>query len=293
MFDSIQVEFKNTKTWPSPFADTKVVPFEQNYLEVLKKVVQDVKTEYFWFFANFINMKTIDVDFIPPSGDIEMHVWYNTHPKGGTNKEGNVFLIPTEKFKDQCNNIKLLKDFSSIQYYAHNNLFQNIITKTAFDLSDPYEAFMKQEPHFYVWLKNKTCEADWPNFYPSFWEGIHLYSWGATHDIILAPIEHKGSNIHFYDYEYETRPMDVVKVKSNSKLGFVDAATTSKTEYFFALLPDTEIKDKKILEYQPNRLAKPCHYIFDDAVYLCNKKLVLDPKNPGLDLKLGVKINGV
>ena len=126
MFDSIQVEFKNTKTWPSPFADTKVVPFEQNYLEVLKKVVQDVKTEYFWFFANFINMKTIDVDFIPPSGDIEMHVWYNTHPKGGTNKEGNVFLIPTEKFKDQCNNIKLLKDFSSIQYYAHNNLFQNM-----------------------------------------------------------------------------------------------------------------------------------------------------------------------
>jgi len=58
-------------------------------------------------------------------------------------------------------------------------------------------------------------------------------------------------------------------------------------------LPDTEIKDKKILEYQPNRLAKPCHYIFNDAVYLCNKKLVLDPKNPGLDLKLGVKINGV
>jgi hypothetical protein len=53
------------------------------------------------------------------------------------------------------------------------------------------------------------------------------------------------------------------------------------------------VKDKNIFNYQPNRLAKPCHYILGDELYLCNKKLVLDPKNPGLDLKFGVKINGV
>ena len=87
--------------------------------------------------------------------------------------------------------------------------------------------------------------------------------------------------------------MDVVKVKSKSKLAFVDAASNSKTEYFFALLPGKKIENKKILDYQPNRLARPCHYIFDNDLYLCNKKLVLDPKNPGLDLKLGVKVNGV
>ena len=293
MFDSVQVKFQHTKTWPSPFANTKVLPFKGNYLEVLRKAVKNIKTEYFWFFANFINMKTVDIDFIPSPEDKKMHVWFNTHPKGGTNREGNVFLIPTKEFVEQCDKIKFLKDFNSIEYYTHGNLFQNIITKTEFDLSDPYEAFDRQEPHFYVWLKNKTCEADWPNFYPSFWEGIHLYSWGSTHDIILAPIRHQGSNIHFYDYEYKIMPMDVVKVKSKSKLAFVDAASNSKTEYFFALLPGKKIENKKILDYQPNRLARPCHYIFDNDLYLCNKKLVLDPKNPGLDLKLGVKVNGV
>ena len=52
-FDSIQVKFKNTNFWESPRANTRVVPFIDSYFEILKKVVNDVTTEYFWFFIVF------------------------------------------------------------------------------------------------------------------------------------------------------------------------------------------------------------------------------------------------
>ena len=62
MFDSVQVRFKQTLHRPSPFADTRVVPFVESYLKVLRSVIDDIKTEYFWFFANFMDLKTIDLD---------------------------------------------------------------------------------------------------------------------------------------------------------------------------------------------------------------------------------------
>ena len=52
-FDSVQVRLKNTKTWPSPFENTRIVPFVDSYLTVLKSIIDDIETEYFWFFANF------------------------------------------------------------------------------------------------------------------------------------------------------------------------------------------------------------------------------------------------
>ena len=64
-FDSIQVRFKNTKNNPSPFANTRIVPFTGSYLKILKSIIDDVKTEYFWFFSSFMNLNTMDLDYIP------------------------------------------------------------------------------------------------------------------------------------------------------------------------------------------------------------------------------------
>ena len=131
-FDSVQVRFRNTSNIDSPFADTRVVPFIGSYFEILKSVVEDVKTEHFWFFSNFVDIKNfggIDLDFIPEQHEQEqIHVWYTTHPKGGLNKEGNVMLIPTAKFKEQMNELAFLRDFKDINYHAHADLFQRPIT---------------------------------------------------------------------------------------------------------------------------------------------------------------------
>ena len=118
-FDSIQVRFPDVHHNESPFANTRVVPFVGSYFEILKGVVNDIKTEYFWLFANFINLKPIDyLDYIPEQHEKDqIHVWYATHPKTGLNKEGNVMLIPTRKFKEQMNNINFLRDYKDINYH--------------------------------------------------------------------------------------------------------------------------------------------------------------------------------
>ena len=296
MFDSVQVRFKHTKHWPSPFTNTREVPFVDSYLTVLKSIITDINTEYFWFFANFMDLKTVDIDYIPEQHEKnQIHVWYNTHPLGGTNKEGNVFLIPTKAFKNQCNDIQFLRDFKDINYHEHPNLFQNWIPKTAFKLKDPYKTYYESEPNYYKWLHNKDIDKkNIPNFFPSFWEDVKLYTWGKTNDVILVP--HKENIKQFYDFDrivhydldYSSKLMDIVflsydepnadenweKLKAKHPrakrvhgvpartLAYVTAALKSETDYFFAVFPTIEIDDSFDFTFQPDRLKEPCHYIF-------------------------------
>lgn len=297
MFDSVQVRFKNTKHWPSLFANTREVSFVESYLTVLKSVIEDIDTEYFWFFANFMDLKTMDLDYIPEQHQKnQIHVWYNTHPLGGTNKEGNVFLIPTEAFKKQMGSLKYLRDFQDINYHAHDNLFQNWIPKTTFKLKNPYLAYHNCEPNYYKWLYNNDLDLkNIPNFFPSFWEDEKLYTWGKTNDIMLVP--HRENIKQFYDIDrivhfdldYEVKPMDIVfisydepgaelrfkKLKSKfprakwcknvmgQTLAYMTAALMSETAYFFAVFPKIDIVDNFKFDFQPDRLKNPCHYIFD------------------------------
>jgi len=296
-FESIQVRFRNTTHWKSPFANTREVPFVDSYLAVLRSVIDDINTEYFWFFANFMDLKTVDTDYIPEQHERDqIHVWYNTHPLGGTNKEGNVFLIPTKALRNQIKDLKFLRDFKDINYHAHDNLFQNWIPKVSFDLQDPYEAFYSSEPNYYKWLHNKDLDQKMvPNFFPSFWEDVKIYTWGKTKDIMLVP--HKDKMEQFYDvdrivdYEldYDVKPMDIVFISYDEPsaerrfnelktkyprakwckgvmgqtLAYVTAATMSTTDYFFAVFPKLEIVDTFKFDFQPDRMKNPCHYIFN------------------------------
>tara|TARA_Y100000592_G_scaffold25169_1_gene39629 strand:- start:2728 stop:4047 length:1320 start_codon:yes stop_codon:yes gene_type:complete len=296
-FDSIQVRFKHCNHVPSPFANTREVPFVESYHTILKSVINDVKTEYFWFFANFMHMDKVDLDYIPEQHEKDqIHVWYNTHPIGKTNKEGNVFLIPTRKLKEQINKINFLRDFKDINYHAHPDLGQHVIPKIAFKLQDPYESFLNTEPVYYKWLYNKDLDPDQiPNFFPSFWEDEKLYTWGDTNDIMLVP--HREDIKQFYDIDrivnypldYDVKPMDIIFISFDEPsaekrfndlkarfprakwckgvlgqtLAYVTAATMSETDYFFAVFPKLEIVDTFKFDFQPDRIKNPCHYIFN------------------------------
>ena len=295
-FDSIQVRFKDAEFFPSPLANTRVIPFVDSYFEMLKSVVDDINTEYFWFFSGFINMKTMDMDYLPEQHERDqIHVWYNTHPKGGTNKEGNVMLIPTKKFKEQMYDIRYLRDFKDINYHAHKNLYQSIITKIAFDISDPITPY-KENKKYYTWLFNKELDLKLvPNFFPSFWEDVKLYSWGKTKDIMLVPNQDNVEQLYdikrsvHYELEYKVKLMDIVfisydepsaekrykklkqkfprakwvKGQPTQTLAYLAAAMSSDTDYFFAVFPKSELAPDFDFSFQPDRLRNPCHYIFD------------------------------
>jgi len=295
MFDSVQVRFKDTKNIESPFSNTRVVPFIGSYFEILKSVVDDIKTEYFWFFANFVDMKIIDLDYIPEQHECDqLHVWYTTHPMGGLNQEGNAMLIPTKKFKKNMHDLKFLRDFKDINYHAHPTMYQRPLPTTIFKLSDPLISYQKTGTEFYTWMINRHCDADIPNFYPSFWEDEKMYTWGETKDIILVPSSKDikqlydfDRHVHF-DYDYETKPMDIVflsydepsaekywqvlkekhprakriqGVKGRTQ-AYHAAAAMSETDYFFAVFPTIELDEGFDFTFQPDRLREACHYIF-------------------------------
>ena len=156
-FDSIQVKFKNVTHFKSPLANTIEVPFVDSYLTVLNSVISQIKTEYFWFFASFIKLDSTPeiLDYIPEQHEKDqIHVWYTTHPKGGLNKEGNVFLIPTAKFKEQIGNLKFLRDYKDINYHPHKMLEQFVIPKAFFKLEDPYQTYYSDQNVFYKWMVN-------------------------------------------------------------------------------------------------------------------------------------------
>tara|TARA_B100001093_G_C26847865_1_gene1023721 strand:+ start:1977 stop:3254 length:1278 start_codon:yes stop_codon:yes gene_type:complete len=332
-FDSIQVRFKNTEHRPSPLVNTQTVPFVESYLEVLKSVIDDISTEYFWFFANFVDLKSIDIDFIPEQHEIDqIHVWYNK------NKEGNIFLIPTKQLKEQIHNLKFLRDYKDINYHRNDTIIQNNITKKQFSLAQPYEALEDTKENFYTWLYNKDLKkSQLPNFYPSFWEDIKLYTWGKTNDIMLVPncTELKQfydiDRIVHYDLDYKVRPMDIIfisydepgaserfeKLKQNyprakwckniqgQTKAYHTAASMSDTDYFFAVFPKIDLVDSFDFTFQPDRLKNPSHYIFDcynevidctyghDGVILYNKRLVLDTTEPGLDFTMSQSVTTV
>ncbi len=298
MFDSVQVRFKNTIHVKSPFSNTRVVPFIGSYFEILKTVVHEIQTEYFWFFSNFTDIKNfggLDLDFVPEQHEKDqIHVWYTTHPMGGLNKEGNAMLVPTQKFKQQMHQIKFLRDFKDINYHAHPTLFQRPITKTYFELKDPMIAY-KSNDHFYTWMINNNLkETKVPLFYPSFWEDTKIYTWGKTNDIMLVPgaLDIKqfydiDRMVHF-EMDYEVQPMDIIflsydepsaekywkvlkekhprakriKGVQGRTQAYHAAAMLSETEYFFAVFPTIELDDDFDFTFQPDRLKNACHYIF-------------------------------
>tara|TARA_Y100000592_G_C5462988_1_gene315002 strand:+ start:189 stop:1490 length:1302 start_codon:yes stop_codon:yes gene_type:complete len=295
-FDSVQVRFPDVPHNQSPFANTRVVPFVDSYFEILKGVVADIKTEYFWFFANFVNLNPVDyLDYIPEQHEKQqIHVWYATHPKTGTNKEGNVMLIPTQQFKDQMHNINFLRDFRDINYHEDPTLFQQPLQITQYTLKNPMEAYKKNN-FFYKWMVNVDLETTKiPNFYPSFWEDEKLYSFGDTKDIILLPGNKEikqfydiDRHVHF-DYEYKVKPMDIIFLsydepcaERNWKIlkenfprakrvhgvkgrtaAYHAAANMSETPYFFAVFPTIELDPNFDFSFQPDRMKDRCHYIF-------------------------------
>lgn len=295
-FESIQVKFKHTEHIPSLFANTRVVPFVDSYLTVLKSIINDIQTEYFWFFANFINVDKMDLDFIPEQHERDqIHVWYTTHPMGGLNKEGNVMLIPTQKFKEQINSLVFLRDYKDINYHPHETLFQQPMTKTIFKLKDPYKAYGSGK-RLYKWMVNIDLDTKIvPNFYPSFWEDVKLYTWGKTNDVMLVPQTdnlkqfYDIDRIVHYDLSYDIKPMDIIFISYDEPgaekrfnelkkkyprakwvknvlgqtLAYVTAAIESETDYFYAVFPKIDLVDSFDFSFQPDRLKNPCHYIFD------------------------------
>jgi len=297
MFDSIQIRFPGLKEWPSPFAHSRQVPFVQSYFNVIKSCIGDIQTEYFWVFPSFMSLwEGIDFTFIPEQHEKDqIHVWYSTHRKAGMNKEGNVFLIPTKKFKEQIQGLKFLRDYKDINYHPVEDLWYPTFTRYHSILGDMVNTYNNTDLALYKWISNNQYNTvPKPNFFPSFWEDVKCYTFGKHNDFILAP---GGKSIkQFYDfdrmvnapYDYDVKPMDIIFVSYDEPdaeqkynelktkyprakwskgvkgrtQAYQAAANMSDTEFFFTVWPKLDLVDSFDFTFQPDRLKNRCHYIF-------------------------------
>ena len=181
-FDILKIKFphiKDQNKW-----STHSVPFIKNYFEVIKSRVHDIKTSHFWVIASFSDFDNTLLDYIPEQFEKEqIHVFYS-----GQNKEGNILLIPKQKFLEQMNSMNFLRDFRDINYHS-TQISNNTLKTIYFNLNNLVEDYNQGKDLPYVWMVNKDLKdkIKLPDFYPSFWEDQKIYTWGETNDVMLVP----------------------------------------------------------------------------------------------------------
>lgn len=290
MFDCVRVNFPRSDN--KEFWHNREIPFVENYLTILQSIAKDIKTSHFWLVASFMDVSNFDFDYIPEQFENnQIHCWHDND-----NKEGNVLLVPRDCFIEQMDSLKFLRDYKDINYHYTDAVKSSTLSTTYFDLQDPIADYNSSDKQFYNWFVNKDLrDIELPNFFPSFWDDVKLYTFGQTKDILLAPYRQSINQFYDYDrqvnipYEYRIQDMDVIFIsydepsaeqRFNELLikaprakwikdikgqteAYHTAAHRSKTAYFFAVFPKLEIVDSFNFDFQPDRLKNACHYIFN------------------------------
>jgi len=289
-FDCIKINFphfEDKNKWHN-----HQVPFVSNYFEIIKSKIHDIKTSHFLVIASFMDFEDSIYDYIPEQFEQnQIHVFY-----AGENKEGNVMLIPKQKFIEQMDKIKCLRDFEHVNYHKRYVTNPNLHT-IYFNLNNLINNYNRLQIKPYVWMINKDLK-NWPlvpNFFPSFWEEQKLYTWGETADIMLVPYAKNIKQMYDFDFittqskSYPVTDMDIIFISYDEPSAenrynelktkyprakwcknikgqtnaLHTAAKMSDTDYFFAVFPKLEIVDSFKFDFQPDRLKNPCHYIFN------------------------------
>ena len=290
MFDCVRVNFSRSDK--KVFWHNKEIPFVENYLTIIQSIIKDIRTSHFWLVASFMDVSDFDFGYIPEQFENnQIHCWHDND-----NKEGNVLLVPRDCFLKQMESLKFLRDYKDINYHYTDTLKSPELSTIYFDLQDPVADYNSSNKQFYNWVVNKDLQDNiLPDFFPSFWDDIKLYTFGQTKDMMLVP--YRQSIIQFYDYnrqvnipcEYTTPDMDVIFIsydEPSSEKRFNDlllkaprakwvknvkgqteayhaAAQLCETAYFFAVFPKLEIVDSFNFDFQPDRLKNACHYMFN------------------------------
>ena len=332
------LDCNNNNKSPIVDAELKTTRFFGDWFSTIKRIANKTKQDFFWVAGGMNNYDLFDFNWVPQAWEYDALHCFRT----GTQEYGDTFYVNRKTFLEQADKIEKLKHFNYIHYYNVDTIRREQYPVYKFDLGTAQTVLQTVDTQSdYFWLVNRTCDTEQvPNYVPEYWHDRHIHAFGEYQDIMLIPQQAKTvvSN-QLYDYPHvklhkanvSHKPMDIVfisydepgarlrfeKLQKNfprakwckdikgQTQAYHTAANMSDTDYFFAVFPKIDIVDDFKFDFQPDRLRKPCHYIFDchnevidctyghDGVILYNKQLVLETDSPGLDFTLSKTVTSI
>ena len=172
-FDCVIIDFqnkngaKNINRLENIFPYARIIPFVSSYLDVLKSVIADSKTEYTWVLSSKIDYSNFDFDYLPEQHQAkQVHVWNNK-----TQKEGDTLLVP-QCFLDQS--IKFLRDYKDVNYHNYDLTYDFDYHELKYDLSNVMENLTDVDGSGARYIRYSDTD-DKRDFYPSYWEDLKIY----------------------------------------------------------------------------------------------------------------------
>lgn len=293
-YDCIFVDFNENKLHKDFLLDamphSRTVPFVSSYFEMLKTYVNDIKTDHFWMVSDLANLQHFNFDFIPEQHEQQqIHVW-----NGSYQKEGDVMLIPTAKFKKDMHNLKYLRDFKYINYHEDPLITWNSWVSKKFTFDDLIPQVKEQKERYVNYYY-----SDPNNITPSFWEDTKFYINDKNKLNMLIPRfdvkeelyeytprlhrQEQSTPVHFdvcfiHNNEPQSQEnhdilkkhlkdkpnrLHVIAGVKGRKQAYQAAANKSETEYFYAVFAKLQINHNFRFDFVPDTLKIPRHYIFD------------------------------
>ena len=297
-FDCVIIDFqnkngaKNINRLEHIFPYARIIPFVSSYLDVLKSVIADSKTEYTWVLSSKIDYSNFDFDYLPEQHQAkQVHVWNNK-----TQKEGDTLLVP-QCFLDQS--IKFLRDYKDVNYHNYDLTYDFDYHELKYDLSNVMENLTDVDGSGARYIRYSDTD-DKRDFYPSYWEDLKIYKDKNTFYIPKKALGQIKTQIYDYPLLYtldDTNKKDCfdiafisngepfeesnyqilkrhieknklanrlfwIKGVSGRTKAYKKAAESSSTEYFYAVFAKSMVKDNFMFDYTVDRGLSKRHYIF-------------------------------
>lgn len=314
------VDFGN-KTEFAPKLDYKKARFFGNWLDTLKRIAERTDNDYVWVCGSICDYTDFDFGWEPEPWQQDMlHVFASNQQV-----EGDTFLLPVKKFKEQMDTLKVLGWFDTVNYVKDINVNR---------CNWPVVQDLNKLDTLYGWfLRNDQNIVDYD---PPFWKKPELHTFNTSGSVSLVPRECKSEfTTQFYDYPHilrhkgfkcKDKPLDVVYLSNGEKnaeknwnrllelcpsakridgvngraLAYKACAEISDTEWFINVFAKCWVHEDFDFGWQPDYLQNTKHYIFDaynpvtDMTYghmgiiAYHKQLVLDCTEWGLDFTLSM-----
>lgn len=310
--------------------DVKKTRFVGSYLDIIKRICTSATTEFVWVVSTLCDYTDFDFNWHPETWQSTMlHVFASNEQKFG-----DTFLVNVAEFKAQAERIKLLDWYDTVHYVPDVIVTRDPMPTFVYEqdtLVDAVNEYKFDDPYV-LFTKGQVVEHT-----PKLWavkdRDVHTFT--TSNSIAQVPREVKQHvSEQIYDYPYISKHrtlseqrLDTIFISNGEPEAdkwfkrtqtltagsnrcihvqgvqgrtnaYQEAARQSTTPWFFTVFGKLELLPEFPLDWQPDHLQKPKHYIFYSrnpvnglcyghmGVIAYNRELVLANRGQGLDFTL-------